>query len=136
VRIEVAQTKSTVNVFGIECGENDFVGCHGAYSSTAFSVIIKLVTQNIHNMKGFVPPDPLTKVSTIKPAVVFAPSKNSQSKRKNKRFSANCVFIKDSEEQAMAQAKPDESYYSAKVLGPSKSTEGHFIYYLDCWLEE
>lgn len=87
-------------------------------------------------MKGYVPPDPLTKVSTIKPAVVFAPERNSKAKRKNKRFSANCVFVKDSEEQASEQAKPNDSYYAAKVLGPSKSTEGHFIYYLDKWIEE
>jgi len=86
-------------------------------------------------MKGYVPPDPLTKVSTIKPAVVFAPERHSKAKRKNKRFSANCIVVKDSEEQAFADAKPEDSYYAAKVLGPSKSTEGHFIYYLDKWIE-
>jgi len=86
-------------------------------------------------MKGYVPPDPLTKVSTIQPAVVFAPERHSKAKRKNKRFSANCVVIKDSEDQAFADAKPDDSYYAAKVLGPSKSTEGHFIFYLDKWIE-
>lgn len=87
-------------------------------------------------MKGYVPPDPMTKVSTIKPAVVFAPAKNSTSKRKNKRFSANCVVVKDTEELALAEENPGDSYYAAKVLGPSKSTEGHFIYYLDKWLEQ
>jgi len=86
-------------------------------------------------MKGYVPPDPITKVSTLQPAVVFAPERFSKSKRKNKRFSANCVVIKDSEDQALAEAKPNSSYYAAKVLGPSKSTEGHFIYYLDKWFE-
>ncbi len=86
-------------------------------------------------MKGYVPPDPLTKVSTIQAAVVYAPERHSKSKRKNKRFSANCVVIKSSEEFAVAEAKPNDSYYAAKVLGPSKSTEGHFIYYLEKWLE-
>lgn len=87
-------------------------------------------------MKGFVPPDPLTKVSTIQSALVFAPDRHSTAKRKNKRFSANCVFIKNSEQQAYDEANADNSYYAAKVLGPSKSTEGHFIYYLDRWIEE
>ncbi len=87
-------------------------------------------------MKGYVPPDPLTKVSTIQAAVVFAPERHSKSKRKNKRFSANCVVVKESEEQAFAAAKPNDFYFAAKVLGPSKSTEGHFIYYLDKWIEE
>lgn len=87
-------------------------------------------------MKGYVPPDPVTKVSTIQPAVVFAPDRGSKSKRKNKRFSANCVAIKPNEEDALASANPNASYYAAKVLGPSKSTEGHFIYYLDRWIEE
>ncbi|MBL7004411.1 MAG: hypothetical protein ISR69_10335 [Gammaproteobacteria bacterium] len=81
-------------------------------------------------MKGYVPPDPLTKVSTLKFAVVYMP------KRSRKRFSANCVEIKDSKEAALADAKPNEFYFAAKVLGPSKSTEGHFIYYLDHWVRD
>ncbi len=87
-------------------------------------------------MKGYVPPDPVTKVSTIQAAVVFAPERHSKSRRKNKRFSANCVVLKNSVEDAFADAKPHEFYFAAKVLGPSKSTEGHFIYYLDKWIEE
>lgn len=87
-------------------------------------------------MKGFVPPDPITKVSTLKPAVVFLPKRSNISKRLRKRFSANCVTIKESEEQAIADAQPDKNLFAAKILGPSKSTEGHFIYYFDCWLED
>lgn len=87
-------------------------------------------------MKGFVPPDPLTKVSTLKPAVVYLPNRDNTPKRKSKRFSANCVEIKNSDEAAIDQAQSATDYYAAIVLGPSKSTEGHFIYYLQSWLEK
>ncbi len=76
-------------------------------------------------VKGFVPPpDPHTSVSTFQYAVVYVP------KRNRKRFSANCVEIKDSPEQALADCNPDKSYYAARVMGPSKSSEGQYLYYL------
>lgn len=81
-------------------------------------------------MKGFVPPDPYTSVSTFQYAVVYVP------KRNRKRFSANCVAIKESEEQARDDANPQQKYFAARVIGPSKSSEGQYLYYLAEWLEE
>lgn len=89
-------------------------------------------------MRGLVPPDPEGGVSEIRFAVVYSPkhSKENQkkSKRNNKRFSANCVEIKASEEEALANVDEKSNRYAAKVLGPSKSSEGQFIYYLVEWL--
>ncbi len=81
-------------------------------------------------MKGFVPPDPYTNVSSYQFAVVYVP------KRSRNRFSANCVQIKESPEQAVADSDPDKKYYAARVMGPSKSSEGQYLYYLAEWLEE
>jgi len=80
-------------------------------------------------MKGFVPPDPETSVSTYRYAVVYVP------KRSRNRFSANCVQLKDSAEQAMADADAVNKYFAARVMGPSKSSEGQYLYYLAEWLE-
>ena len=80
-------------------------------------------------MKGFVPPDPEGGVSNIHYAVVYVP------KRSRKRFAANCVDIKTSEDAALAEANSTENRFAAKILGPSKSSEGQYIYYLVEWLE-
>ena len=80
-------------------------------------------------MKGFVAPDPETSVSTYEYAVVYVP------KRNRKRFSVNCVDIKASPEQALVEADPDNKYFAARVMGPSKSSEGQYLYYLAEWLE-
>lgn len=79
-------------------------------------------------MRGMVPPDRETKVSRPHFAVVYVPRRN------RKRFSANCVKVQDSKEAALSAANPDEKYYAAVVLGPSKSSEGQYIYYLLEWL--
>ncbi|NNC68348.1 MAG: hypothetical protein HKN83_09975 [Gammaproteobacteria bacterium] len=84
-------------------------------------------------MRGFVPPDPEGGVSNVEYAVVYAPKLNL-SGRNRKRFSANCVEIKESAEEAHAGADEKEKRYAAKVLGPSKSSEGQFIFYLVEWL--
>ena len=60
-------------------------------------------------------------------AVVYAP-------KKKKRLSANCVDVKETEEQALAEADPDRNRYAAVVAGPSKSSEGQYLYYLIHWL--
>jgi hypothetical protein len=60
-------------------------------------------------------------------AVVYAP-------KKKKRLSANCVEIMDSEEQARAASDPDKNRHAAVVAGPSKSSEGQYLYYLIRWL--
>lgn len=89
-------------------------------------------------MRGYVPPDPEGGVSEVQFAVVYEPKHNrlskKESKRHNKRFSANCVELKASEEEAKADSNTNSNHYPAKVLGPSKSSEGQFIYYLVEWL--
>ncbi|MCY3803580.1 MAG: hypothetical protein OXG06_04135 [Gammaproteobacteria bacterium] len=79
-------------------------------------------------MRGLVPPDPEGGVSKIQYAVVYVP------KRSRKRFAANCVEIKNDAEQAQAAADPGNKKFAAKVVGPSKSSEGQLIYYLLDWL--
>ncbi len=79
-------------------------------------------------MRGMVPPDPQTQVSKPEFAVVYVP------KRSRKRFAANCVEIKDSKEEALAGANDDDKKDAAIVIGPSKSSEGQYIYYLGEWL--
>jgi len=85
-----------------------------------------------------VPPDPAGGVSDVQYAVVYEPKRNKKSKREskrsNKRFSANCVEIKSNEEAALADTDEQSNRYAAKVLGPSKSSEGQFIFYLVEWL--
>ncbi len=79
-------------------------------------------------MKGIVPPDPETNVSQVHFAVVFT------KRQSRKRFPAACVQIMATEEEALAAADDDNNYYPAHVAGPSKSSEGQFIYYLVRWL--
>ena len=61
-------------------------------------------------------------------AVVYAP------KRSRGRFAENCVFIVGSEVDALEEANVEKKLFAAKVVGPSKSSEGQRIYYLDDWL--
>ena len=79
-------------------------------------------------MKGMVPLDPQSEVSKKQFAVVYVP------RRSRKRFAASCVEIKDSEDSALAGASKKDKKYSAIVIGPSKSSEGQYIYYLVKWL--
>lgn len=79
-------------------------------------------------MHGFVPPDPDGGVSEVSFAVVHAP------RSKRHRFSANCVKIVNSKEEAIAQSDILKNDFPARVLGPSKSSEGQYIYYLVEWL--
>lgn len=80
-------------------------------------------------MRGFVPPDPETSVSREDFAVVYAPRKSRT------RFPAGCVEITQDAGVALELAAGREKSYAARVLGPSKSSEGQFIYYLVEWLE-
>ena len=75
-----------------------------------------------------VPPDPITKVSQARYAVVFVP------RRSRKRFSAGCVEIKASAEEALAGEDSENKRYAAIVIGPSKSSEGQYLYYLSEWI--
>lgn len=79
-------------------------------------------------MKGMVPPDPETDVSQILYAVVYVP------RRSRKRFSAGAVTVMEDQQAAIEAANPDKKYYAARVVGPSKSSEGQMIYYLVEWL--
>ncbi len=76
-----------------------------------------------------VPPDPQTKVSLPRFAVVYVP------KRNRKRFPANCVEIVETKEMAIANASSEDKKFAAIVIGPSKSSEGQYIYYLGEWLK-
>ena len=55
-------------------------------------------------------------------------------KRNRKRFPANCVTIVDSAEQATERESSADKLFSAKVIGPSRSSEGLQLYYLVEWL--
>jgi hypothetical protein len=79
-------------------------------------------------MRGFVPPDPETSVSDFRFAVVYAPG------RSRNRFPAGCVQVVDSQEAAMAGADPASKRFAARIIGPSKSSEGQYLYYLAEWL--
>jgi len=81
------------------------------------------------SMRGMVPPDPEYGVSQPSYAVVYMPG------RARKRFPAGCVEVVESGEQARAQAEPLARRFAARVLGPSKSSEGQILYYLLEWLE-
>jgi len=90
-------------------------------------------------MQGMVPTDPQTRVSQAHFAVVYLPNagannKKRKSKRSNKRFPAGCVEIKADKDAAVQAAQLSEKKFAAVVIGPSKSSEGQFIYYLQEWL--
>jgi hypothetical protein len=80
-------------------------------------------------MRGFVPPDPETGVSQARFAVVHQP------RNRRKRFPAASVTLVESQEAALAAADIGRKRYPACVLGPSKSSEGQYIYYLVEWLD-
>lgn len=80
-------------------------------------------------MRGFVPVDPETEVSQERYAVIFTP------RQTRKRFPAGCVNIVEDENSAIQLARQQDKTYAARVIGPSKSSEGQYIYYLINWLE-
>ena len=80
-------------------------------------------------MRGIVPHDPQGNASDIEFAVVYVP------RRSRNRFPAGCVEIKPSAADALDDADPKNNRYAARVSGPSKSSEGQYIYYLLEWLE-
>jgi hypothetical protein len=82
------------------------------------------------SLRGMVPPDPQTDVSQVRFAVIFTPRQD------RKRYPAGCVEIFASVEAALAAADPGKNHYAARVVGPSKSSEGQYIYYLMEWLQD
>jgi len=61
-------------------------------------------------------------------AIVYAP------RRQRGRFPVNCVEIVNGLDEALAGSDPGDKKYPARVVGPSRSSEGVMLYYLDCWL--
>jgi hypothetical protein len=61
--------------------------------------------------------------------VIYAP------KRGRDRFPDNCVQVYPNESAARAAADADKHLYAARVVGPSRSSEGFMLYYLVSWLE-
>jgi len=80
-------------------------------------------------MRGMVPPDQESSASNLEYAVVYVP------KRSRNRFAASCVEIKACAAEALDEADPDKKRYAARVSGPSRSSEGLYLYYLIEWLE-
>ncbi len=63
-------------------------------------------------------------------AIVYAPRKN------RKRFPENCVTTVKDPEAALGGMDMKKNLYPAKVLGPSRSSEGLMLYYLVEWLDQ
>jgi 4-aminobutyrate aminotransferase-like enzyme len=76
-----------------------------------------------------IPFDPDTNVVEEHFAVVYAP------RRSRNRFSEGAVDLKESAEQALADADSQMKRFAAIVAGPSRSSEGLRLYYLVEWLE-
>ncbi|MBI3546858.1 MAG: hypothetical protein HY081_09770 [Gammaproteobacteria bacterium] len=74
--------------------------------------------------------DPDGKVVNECFAVIYAP------RRMRDRFPENCVTVVDSEATALQDADPKKNLYPARVIGPSRSSEGFRLYYLISWLDK
>ena len=74
--------------------------------------------------------DPEGKIVNECFALIYAP------RRARDRFSENCVTVVDSEAAALSGADTAKKLYPARVIGPSRSSEGFRLYYLVCWLDE
>ena len=75
-----------------------------------------------------IPYDPDTSVVEEHFAVVYAP------RRSRDRFSEGAVVLKQSAEQALQDSDSEKKHFAAVVAGPSRSSEGHRLYYLVEWL--
>ena len=62
-------------------------------------------------------------------ATIYTPS------RRRKRFPENCVKVVDSAEAAITAAAREKDTHPARVMGPSRSSEGFRLYYLIEWLD-
>jgi hypothetical protein len=74
--------------------------------------------------------DPDSDVVQEQYAVVYCP------RRKRDRFPEGSVQVVESEAAALEQADPDRNLYPALVVGPSRSSEGARLYYLEQWLDQ
>ena len=73
--------------------------------------------------------DPESKIVSECFALIYAP------RRTRDRFPENCVMLVDSEAAALSGADSAKNLYPARVIGPSRSSEGFRLYYLVCWLD-
>ncbi|MGB0721344.1 MAG: hypothetical protein ACPGU7_03005 [Gammaproteobacteria bacterium] len=62
-------------------------------------------------------------------ALIYAPRKKGR-----KRFPEGCVTPVDSRMEAELRTEPEKHIYGARVIGPSRSSEGQRLYYLVQWL--
>lgn len=76
-----------------------------------------------------IPIDPDSDVVEEHFAIIYAP------RRHRDRFPENCVEIVDTEQTARDKAALRDKSYAAKVVGPSRSSEGFRLYYLEQWLD-
>ena len=76
------------------------------------------------------PVDPETSIINEHYAVVYSP------KRARNRFPENCVTLYDDMQSALEHCDSDNKLYAARVVGPSRSSEGFMLYYLKHWLSE
>ena len=65
------------------------------------------------------------------PALVYTPNRRNS----RNRFPENCIFKKDSEQEAKTAAQPEKNLHPAVICGPSRSSEGVILYYLVEWLD-
>lgn len=77
-----------------------------------------------------IPIDPYAKIVEECFAVVYAP------RRKRDRFPEDCVQVVADRQAALDGADPQANRYPAIVMGPSRSSEGFRLYYLEQWLDE
>ncbi|MGD8909499.1 MAG: hypothetical protein PVI92_09125 [Chromatiales bacterium] len=73
--------------------------------------------------------DPETSLVQNCYAVIYTPS------RRRKRFPENCVTPVGSAAEAIEQAASEKDRHPARVVGPSRSSEGFRLYYLLEWLD-
>ncbi|WGZ95532.1 MAG: hypothetical protein QJT81_05965 [Candidatus Thiothrix putei] len=82
-------------------------------------------------MHGMVPPDPSGEgVSQTAYATVYMP----KFKASRNRFPASCITLYATAQEAVDAARHDDKRFAAMVQGPSKSSEGQYIFYLRQWL--
>jgi hypothetical protein len=74
--------------------------------------------------------DRQTKTQQLFYAVVYIP------KRSRDRFQASCIQLCQDKEDALLKANIDKKWFPAQIYGPSKSSEGLIMYYLNQWLIE
>ena len=75
-----------------------------------------------------IPLDPYTDIVEEHFAVIYAP------RRHRDRFPENCVQIMASEQAAREAEDTEKNLFAARVVGPSRSSEGLRLYYLEAWL--